>query len=104
MKTIVRMKMFVILAALAGLTISTLDAAETRSWNVIPGNDVLAPATPRVAVFGDNAPETLVDISTLAPSTPQVATFEEPVAEADNTAPQWIAPVVPSEADFNDQI
>lgn len=104
MKTIVKMKMFMILAALAGLTISSLHAADNKSWNLIPGNDVLAPATPKVAVFGDNAPETLIDINTLAPAVPQVATFEEPETAGDSTDAKIIAPVIPSEADFSDQI
>lgn len=97
----VKMKMIMILA---GLTISTLHAAENRSWNRLPGNDELAPATPRVAVFGDNVPENMLDVKTLAPVTPQFATFEEQLGVQDSTDAKFLAPVIPSEADFSDQI
>ena len=59
----------------------------------------LAPATPIVADFSDNAPEAEINIGLLAPITPSEAEFEDTES---TFAEVTLAPIPPATATFED--
>jgi hypothetical protein len=69
-------------------------------------NNILAPSTPREALFSDSEPEPELNYETLKPMTPKEASFDDQFTlEREQSLEnlfKHLSPVTPEKADFND--
>ena len=107
-------KTAITLAAILGLQVNTIFAAESSGNNpAVPGKVTpeisirgIAPITPVEATFEDAGlvMALLADVSALAPEVPAVADFEDAGTIHEGLFPSLTGPAIPAEAGFEDPV